>query len=362
MSRKARLAARLSLQGQGFGHRAFAVFFLASIVPLMFIVFVANEYVFPRMMSASEHIQVASLSTAIVLITLLSLLAFAVLEQTAKQTLLEIQGHGERLKTLLEVSRALNAATNSDVLFSQIAESAARLVSIQACYVFVLDPGVAEMKLAKLWGDEAAELLDQARAPLEAVARAVRKDGQAILIDEASNRVQWGLLGVEDPGSMLGSVLSTPLSITDQAQGALVLVRRGPGRAFDAADQDAAESLSQQAGVALHNASLKETQANFFTHVTQILVHALDTHVEHQQGHVKRVAFYSNQIGRDRGLSEAQLERLYFAALLHDVGMLKLAGGSGSDMDRLRKHAILGFEMISPITLWSDVAPMILHH
>jgi HD-GYP domain-containing protein (c-di-GMP phosphodiesterase class II) len=114
--------------------------------------------------------------------------------------------------------------------------------------------------------------------------------------------------------------------------------------------------------VALHNASLKETQANFFTHVTQILVHALDTHVEHQQGHVKRVAFYSNQIGRDRGLSEAQLERLYFAALLHDVGMLKLAGGSGSDMDRLRKHAILGFEMISPITLWSDVAPMILHH
>ncbi len=350
MSRKTRLAARFSLQAQGFGHRTFVAFFLASIVPLMFIVFVANEYVFPRMLSASEDIPVASISTAIVLITLLSLLAFAVLEQTTKQTLREIRGHGERLKTLLEVSRALNAATNSDMLFGQVAESAARLVSAQACYVFVPDPGLAEsLKVAVLWGDEAAELLEQARAPLEAAARAVVKDDQTIL-------------GVEDPGGVVGSVLSTPLSIADQASGALVLVRRGPCRPFDAVDQDAAASLCQQAGVALHNVSLKEAQANFFTHVTQILVHALDTHVEHQQGHVKRVAFYSNQIGRELCLSEAQLERLYFAALLHDVGMLKLAEGSGSDMDRLRKHALLGFEMISPITLWSDVAPMILHH
>ena len=61
-------------------------------------------------------------------------------------------------------------------------------------------------------------------------------------------------------------------------------------------------------------------------------------------------------------LDEERLERLYFASLLHDVGMLKIPPNKHAEERKARKHPLLGSRMLSAIRLWEDLAPFVLHH
>ena len=71
---------------------------------------------------------------------------------------------------------------------------------------------------------------------------------------------------------------------------------------------------------------------------------------------------FSNRIGRELGLDEARRQRLHFAALLHDVGMLRIDPQRMNDPRMARQHPTLGHRMLAPIQLWEEVAPLVLHH
>ena len=131
---------------------------------------------------------------------------------------------------------------------------------------------------------------------------------------------------------------------------------------FSQQECDLAGMLAQQAGIALHNACLQEAEKNFFTHVTEMLVQALDLHVDHHAGHSKGVAHFASLIAHELGLEADRTGRLFFAALLHDIGMLRLDDEAMADETHLRSHPELGADMVEPITVWSDLAPLIRHH
>ena len=107
------------------------------------------------------------------------------------------------------------------------------------------------------------------------------------------------------------------------AQGAIAVLRRG-ATPFDAGELGALATLASMSAVALHNADLRDAQRNFFSHVTDMLVTALDNHLGFHRGHGQRVAQLANRVGRRLGMGDQELARLHFAALLHDIGMLKL--------------------------------------
>ena len=52
------------------------------------------------------------------------------------------------------------------------------------------------------------------------------------------------------------------------------------------------------------------------------LASAIDAKDKYTNGHSRRVAEYSVKIAKDAGKSEKECERVYFAALLHDVGKI----------------------------------------
>jgi putative nucleotidyltransferase with HDIG domain len=141
-----------------------------------------------------------------------------------------------------------------------------------------------------------------------------------------------------------------------------VAVRSDPPAPFEGDELQSLATLGGLAAVALHNADLKDTQRNFFTHVTDILVHALDAHLDYHTGHGERVAQYANRLGRELGLAEHRLQRLHFASLLHDIGMLKLDRNQQMNPRSCARHTVLGFRMLDRIRLWKDIAPVVHHH
>jgi putative nucleotidyltransferase with HDIG domain len=141
-----------------------------------------------------------------------------------------------------------------------------------------------------------------------------------------------------------------------------VIVAEAGADALDAETVDALTTVAGMTATALQRSDLEDSQRNFFAHVTELLVTALDGHVVGRRGHGTNVARYANRIAHELGLDAARKERLHFAAMLHDIGMLKIDPARHLDPKAVRAHPVLGARMLSRIRLWEPLTPMVLHH
>lgn len=87
-------------------------------------------------------------------------------------------------------------------------------------------------------------------------------------------------------------------------------------------------------------------------------------------GHTERVAQYSSLLARELNLPQAEKKRLYTAAMLHDIGkvatpdsvLLKPGKLTELDYELIKLHPRAGYEMLSNIEMYKNLAKIILHH
>ncbi|MAE94643.1 MAG: hypothetical protein CL910_08290 [Deltaproteobacteria bacterium] len=72
--------------------------------------------------------------------------------------------------------------------------------------------------------------------------------------------------------------------------------------------------------------------------------------------------FDSNIGDLRRHLDATRLERLHFASLLHDIGMLKIPPERHQDARAFQNHPLLGAHMLARIRLWEPLAPIVQCH
>src|SRR3954468_12686938 len=95
------------------------------------------------------------------------------------------------------------------------------------------------------------------------------------------------------------------------------------------------------------------------------LIGALEAKDPYTAGHAERVAGYACYIGQELGMSPARLERLRFAALMHDVGKLvvpnhllnKKGKLTAEEFAQVRKHEEVSVEILTRIDFLAPVAP-----
>jgi len=100
------------------------------------------------------------------------------------------------------------------------------------------------------------------------------------------------------------------------------------------------------------------------------LVGALEAKDPYTRGHSERVAEYAVALGQAMNLEASELERLEYAALLHDLGKLAVPGAvlakpgrlEPVEMDRIREHPARGADMIARIPPLRDLAETIGQH
>jgi len=131
--------------------------------------------------------------------------------------------------------------------------------------------------------------------------------------------------------------------------------------------REAAETIqSQNVSLEQANRLLRERS----TAAMESLSATVDARDSYTAGHSRRVQQLSLAIGRELGLSQAELDLLGHAALFHDIGklaipdaiLLKPASLTGEEWALMQRHADEGARIIDRLGFLQDAVPAIRHH
>jgi diguanylate cyclase (GGDEF)-like protein/putative nucleotidyltransferase with HDIG domain len=131
--------------------------------------------------------------------------------------------------------------------------------------------------------------------------------------------------------------------------------------------REAAETIqSQNVSLEQANKLLRERS----TAAMESLSATVDARDSYTAGHSRRVQQLSLAIGRELGLSQAELDLLGHAALFHDIGklaipdaiLLKPASLTGEEWALMQRHAEEGARIIDRLGFLQDAVPAIRHH
>jgi HD-GYP domain-containing protein (c-di-GMP phosphodiesterase class II) len=84
-------------------------------------------------------------------------------------------------------------------------------------------------------------------------------------------------------------------------------------------------------------------------------------------GHNRRVALLSKQIAKVMGFSDSEIEEIYYAGLLHDIGAAPLSIVEKEqllqfDVDDPFKHCMIGYLLVRTYKPFTNIAKIILYH
>ena len=267
-----------------------------------------------------------------------------------------------KFKTVLDVTKAYRSIIHIDVLLSTIVSTAAETVGAEAGSILLYDDDGA-LRFQTAHGRAAGAVKPMTVAKGQGIAGWVAATGQSAIVNDVSSDSRFEDRFDLETGFSTRSVLAVPLIFDENVIGVIELLNKtGDGGTFDEDDESLLDGLADQAAISIEHVRLADARSNFSSHVVEMLIGAMDTHVSIQAGHARRVARYAKLVGQGLGLDDDEQKELYFAGLLHDIGLLKLDAAGEWTRERIELHPILGYEMIKDIVLWRELAPTILHH
>jgi putative nucleotidyltransferase with HDIG domain len=115
--------------------------------------------------------------------------------------------------------------------------------------------------------------------------------------------------------------------------------------------------------------SREQTEQAYFDSIRS-LIKALEEKDTFTQGHSERVAEYALKISKQSGFSKQDSDKLYKAALLHDIGKIgipdyilrKKEKLTDAEYSFIRRHSTIGVDILKPVKVFKDLLSIILYH
>jgi putative nucleotidyltransferase with HDIG domain len=313
-----------------------------------------------------DYLQKAGLKTALLRRAVRAAIAKGHLRAENRRLLAGLQESSRKLQTLNEVSARLAGEQHLDRLLAELVGSAKSLLEAEASRAVLMERAdLGDMTIRAAVGDGEA-LIGAHCGTGDGIATTVAETGVGIRLHRAQDHPVFSPR-CDDLPTPLPGFLCAPLGVPG-LRGALMVA--GRARPFSYDDLALLESLARQGAVAIANTRSSEASQNFFTHASDMLVSLLESQDVHYVGHSRAVAALADMVSRPMGLSDEERQTIHFAALLHDIGKLRLGPEilastqpfDDGDRKLMREHPTRALEILGPISKWNALQPIIHAH
>jgi len=274
------------------------------------------------------------------------------------------------LDNLLKATEAIASAMQLDPLLDMIMELGMNVMDAEGCSVLLVDEKEKKLQFVAASGAKKEEVKKLSLDMGEGVAGWVAQNDQPLLIEDVSKDSRFSKKVDETLEQETKSLICVPLKVKERTIGVMEVINKKDDRTFNERDMVLFKPLSAQAAVAIERARLYEDLEDMYISTVKSLAAAIDAKDPYTRGHSERVTRFSMLIAKELGLEDKTQRDVQLCGLLHDVGKIgvpisvlrKKDKLTDEDWKHIRRHPVLGAEIISPITQLKELIPSIRHH
>lgn len=299
--------------------------------------------------------------TALIITINIALVVFVLYSagKLSSQVIHRIEDNNEKLSSVLDITRQIREEIYGDILLNEIMDCSLAVTKSEAGSIILVDGDTLAFKVVR--GEKAQELAGKSIPKDTGIAGWVLKHGEPVIVSDVLTDERFSPSVDKSTGYQTNSVLCVPLNTKASTIGVIQLLNKKLGF-YNERDLEVIAYLADQAAISIERAQFYEDQKNYEIHMTNILLAAIEQFIPEKTGHAGRVAKYANIIAKALGMPDAARRRLYFAGLLHDIGFLKIPPDTNYEKEHYLTHPSLGYDMLSPVSFYADIAPFILYH
>lgn len=182
------------------------------------------------------------------------------------------------------------------------------------------------------------------------------------------NKFHRTLLGASYPG--LRNLMIVPIAEGTHRSGWIVSCNLDGERDYGTVEGSLLGSIATILGTHLRNIDLYQQHEELMLSFVRSLVSSLDAKDPYTRGHSERVALIGRKLGRELGLPEEDLQDIYLAGLLHDIGKIgvddrilqKPGQLTGEEFAKIQKHPMIGYSILKGLRNLQRILPGVRNH
>lgn len=199
-----------------------------------------------------------------------------------------------------------------------------------------------------------------------------------IILEKGQSRLVESLWEFSKDGSDDGcpqtekdfSLLVVPLTNKFKKIGVVALIREIEKKKYGAPELQLLTIFAAHTASSVENARLYGQLQDLTMQIIRSYANAVEAKDIYTRGHSDRVALYATQLGRALGLNSDELDLLYTAGVLHDIGKIgipdvilnKPSALTAEEFEIIKKHPEIGKSILYNVDSLRDAIPIIYHH
>ena len=272
------------------------------------------------------------------------------------------------LEVLFEVTRRLRTARNPREIYPILVEHAMELLHADTGVLSLLDDERPEFECVFAVGlppEVRGSTLPFSGSPFERVAQTGTTFHTSNFGGDPLPIYLNGLRAV-------GPAVIAPVRSEQATIGVFCLGRKRGSDVAPFTEKEARllEGIAEIGGNAIRRARLFENLEQSYIQMVVSLARTMDARDTYTSGHSERISQWAEAVARELGCGEGEIQDIRWGALLHDIGKIGVPDAilrkpsqlTGQEWVVMRKHPVIGEEILVPIGRMRGVAGLVRHH
>jgi len=279
----------------------------------------------------------------------------------------QLESAHKQLSSIHSLTHEFSSSLTFDYVLDVVIEAVSQQLCVERAAVLVLETPTELVVRASL--GPADNLKPGMTVRLgEGVAGWVAREGRSVVFNDAMEMDQEVQKG--QGWRRVRSVLAVPLKARGEVVGVVAVGNKLDRDGFTEADKEFLEALAGSAAMSIHAASLySQLERNYVDIITSLAV-AIETRDRYTKGHSERVSWLAAESAASMGLDDKMVRFMRQAGRLHDIGKIgwtdvilnKRGPLTDKEWEEVRKHPMVGRDIVSAAEMISEFAPLVEAH
>jgi HD-GYP domain-containing protein (c-di-GMP phosphodiesterase class II) len=270
------------------------------------------------------------------------------------------------LLSLQEQGVSHNGAVSREDFGRSVLDACCQLMKCGRGSVMMYDEAAGALKIVAVKAPGTAAASKLVFKPGEGVAGKAFQTGQAIYVEDPQRDPRYVNAAAGDNQPFI----SIPLLVKSKPIGVLNLHADGAIEPFNDYNVKFLNILAGEAAVMLHNLDLFDRLETFYLEMVKTLARAVDSKDQYTHEHSDRASVRARRLAKQMAVPDNEARYIEYAALLHDIGkigideaiLLKPGKLTPEEYEQMKKHPVIGHQILAPVKFLGPVAQMVLYH